>query len=268
MTSANTASDQQTGTSGARLRILSFNIQAGNATHRYRDYITNSWKHIWPDSGKQRNLDALVPWLEDYDLVGLQEADGGSLRSGFLNQARYLAESGRFPYWTQQRNRRVGPIAHSTNCLLSRYHIGDAEDHPLPGRIAGRGALLARIGPPKKGLAVIIAHLSLGPTSRAKQWDFLAELAAEHPHTILMGDFNCLPEDRSFQQFMERSELRLADPTPPPTFPAWRPRRAIDHVLVSADIEVEKCEALRLTLSDHLPLAVTAKLPASCLASS
>ena len=64
-----------------RLRILSFNIQAGNATQRYRHYLTHSWKHVLPDSGKQRNLDALVPWLDDYDLVGLQEADGGSLRS-------------------------------------------------------------------------------------------------------------------------------------------------------------------------------------------
>ncbi len=213
------ASASRSGTSGdsdgARLRILSFNIQAGNATHRYRDYITNSWKHVWPDSGKQRNLDALVPHLDGFDLVGLQEADGGSLRSGFLNQARYLAESARFPYWTQQRNRKVGPIAHSTNCLLSRFHIGDAEDHPLPGRIPGRGALLARIGDPKHGLAVIIAHLSLGPTSRGKQWDFLNELAADHRHVILMGDFNCLPEDRGFRQFMERSSLRLPTHRPP-----------------------------------------------------
>lgn len=243
-----------------RLRILSFNIQAGNATRRYRDYVTHSWKHVWPDSGKQRNLAALVPWLEDYDLVGLQEADGGSLRSGFLNQARYLAETAAFPFWTQQGNRRVGPIAHSTNCLLSRLPIGDAEDHPLPGRIRGRGALLARVGEGEHSLAVIIAHLSLGPKSRKPQWDLISELVADAGKVVLMGDFNCAPEDRDFAAFRERSGLRHADGCAPPTFPSWRPRRAIDHVLVSKDLQVDDCRALPLTLSDHLPVAVTVSI--------
>ena len=239
-----------------RLRILSFNIQAGNATQRYRHYLTHSWKHVLPDSGKQRNLAALVPWLAEYDLVGLQEAEGGSLRSGFLNQARYLAETADFPYWTQQGNRRVGPIAHSTNCLLSRLPIGAAEDHPLPGRIRGRGALLARVGSAEHQLAVIIAHLSLGPASRKPQWDLIADLVEDAGKVVLMGDFNCAPDDRDFRAFRERTGLQHADASPPATFPSWRPRRAIDHVLVSPDLQVQSCRTLPLALSDHLPLEV------------
>lgn len=243
-----------------RLRILSFNIQAGNATQRYRQYLTHSWKHVLPDSGKQRNLAALVPWLSDYDLVGLQEADGGSLRSGFLNQARYLAETADFPYWTQQGNRRVGPIAHSTNCLLSRLPIGAAEDHPLPGRIRGRGALLAHVGHGEHRLAVIIAHLSLGPASRRPQWELIRELVDGAGKVVLMGDFNCSPEDRDFRVFRERTGLGHADSQPPATFPSWRPRRAIDHVLVSRDLQVEGCRTLPLALSDHLPLEVVVRV--------
>ncbi|MGB5306989.1 MAG: hypothetical protein WBO57_12180, partial [Gammaproteobacteria bacterium] len=33
---------------GQRLRLLSYNVQAGISTARYRHYITQSWKHVLP----------------------------------------------------------------------------------------------------------------------------------------------------------------------------------------------------------------------------
>ncbi|HHQ43077.1 MAG TPA: endonuclease, partial [Chromatiales bacterium] len=73
------------------LRLLSYNIQAGIGAGRYRDYLTGSWRHVLPDRRTLANLDAIARLLRRYDLVGLQEVDGGSLRSAFLDQARYLA---------------------------------------------------------------------------------------------------------------------------------------------------------------------------------
>jgi len=89
-----------------RLNLLSCNILAGGSMKRYRDYVTHSWKHVLPH-GKRANLDGLARVIGAFDLVGLQEADAGSLRSGFLNQTQYLAEAAQFPYWTHQPNRRV-----------------------------------------------------------------------------------------------------------------------------------------------------------------
>lgn len=81
-----------------QLRLLSCNILAGASMSRYRDYVTHSVKHMFP-AGKRANLDGLARLLGDFDLVGLQEADAGSLRSGFLNQTQYLAENAGFPFW-------------------------------------------------------------------------------------------------------------------------------------------------------------------------
>jgi endonuclease/exonuclease/phosphatase family metal-dependent hydrolase len=50
------------------------------------------------------------------------------------------------------------------------------------------------------------------------------------------------------------------------TFPSWEPRRAIDHILVSSGIQVEKRWAFPGALSDHLPLAAELLLPADLLA--
>lgn len=246
---------------GARLRLFCFNIHAGNAQHTFREYLTRGWRHILPDSGKHKNLSELARLLAEVDIAALQEVDGGSLRSGFMNQAEYLADVAGFPYWWQQRNRRIGRIAESSNCLLSRASPSLVEDHPLPGRIKGRGALLAVYGEGRETLAVVISHLSLGAQARARQFDFLNELIEPYRHVVLMGDFNCQPSSPSFRRFLERGGLRIPGPQALPTYPAWQPDRAIDHILISGDIRPTLYAAPALMLSDHLPVTVEIALP-------
>ena len=126
------------------LNLLSCNILAGGSMARYRDYVTQSWKHVLPARSKRGNLDRFAGLLADFDVVGLQEADAGSLRSGFVNQTQYLAEAAHFPYWSHQPNRNVARFAASANGLLTRIAPDEVRDYPLPGRIPGRGALWAR----------------------------------------------------------------------------------------------------------------------------
>jgi len=134
------------------LKLLSANIQAGSSTRRYSDYATRSWSHILPAGRKRHALDAIARLASGYDIVGLQETDPGSWRSGFTNQTHYLAERGGFAWWAHQPNRRVGQLASSANGLLSKLEPLELIDHPLPGRIAGRGLLLGRFGEGADGL--------------------------------------------------------------------------------------------------------------------
>ena len=116
-----------------RLRLLSFNIQVGISIERYRHYLTRGWQHLLPHHGRAGNLQRIGALLADYDLVALQEVDGGSLRSGYINQVERLAELGAFPYWYQQLNRDLGRLAQHSNGVLSRLRPDLVEDHPLPG---------------------------------------------------------------------------------------------------------------------------------------
>ena len=84
-----------------RLRLLSFNIQVGISTERYHHYLTRGWQHLLPHQGRAGNLQRIGDLLGDYDIVALQEADGGSVRSGYVNQVEHLARMGAFPYWYQ-----------------------------------------------------------------------------------------------------------------------------------------------------------------------
>lgn len=248
-----------TSTVPKRLRVLSFNIQAGARTGRYHQYLTRSWQHVLP-AGKRRQLLGIAELARDFDLVGLQEADAGSLRSGFLDQAAWLAELAEFPYFTHHANRRVGRIASSGNSLLSRLPPVSAENHPLPG-LKGRGVLLVRFGEGNDSLSVAIAHLALTAMGRRAQFDFLVELLASRRRMVLMGDFNCTSTAPEFRQFLRQSGLLATNTAAAPTFPSWRPRREIDHVLVSEGIRVLDCRILGPADSDHLPVAVELELP-------
>src|SRR5574337_1904085 len=244
-----------------RLRLLSCNILAGASVGGYSDYLTRSVTALLPGREKMDNLDHLAEVLPQFDVIGLQEADAGSLRSGFLNQTRYLAETAGLPFWSHQPNRAMARLAHSANGLISRLEPHAVLDYPLPSRIPGRGALLAQFGEGADALAVMIAHLSLSAPARARQLGFIAELLQDFRHAVLMGDLNTEPGSAEMRQLFNKCGLQ-----PPaqatPTFPSWKPRRALDHILTSEAIQLDKTWALPQAFSDHLPLAAEIRLPA------
>jgi endonuclease/exonuclease/phosphatase family metal-dependent hydrolase len=248
-----------------RLRLLSANIQAGSSTRRYSDYATRSWSHVLPAGNKRGMLDTIARLAGRHDIVGLQEADPGSWRSGFTNQTHYLAERAGFDYWTHQPNRRVGQVASSANGLLSRFEPVSVSDHSLPGRIGGRGVLVARFGAGDDGLAIAVAHLSLGAASRASQLAFIAELLADMPHAVLMGDFNCTIDRPEMAALFRQTRLQ-----PPAcqvhTFPSWKPQRAIDHILATDTLGCGDMQAFPAAFSDHLALSLALDVPDAALA--
>lgn len=243
-----------------RLRLLSFNIQVGISTERYQHYLTRSWQHLLPHTGRANNLQKIGHLLNDFDLVALQEVDGGSLRSGYVNQVEHLAQLGAFPYWYQQLNRNLGRFAQHSNGVLSRLCPTALEDHPLPGP-AGRGAILVRFGEGADALVVVMMHLALGARTRTLQLAYIRDMISDYKHQVLMGDMNTHAVD-----LLEHSPLRdlgLLAPQVEATFPSWRPQRCLDHILLSPTLTLERVAVLAQPISDHLPVAVEIRLPDS-----
>lgn len=242
-----------------RLRVLSYNIQAGVDTQRYRDYVTQSWKHVLPHRERLQNLNRISNLLQNYDLVGLQEVDSGSLRSGFVDQTEYLAHRTGFPHWYKQINRSLGKLAQHSNGLLSQMRPTSITEHKLPG-LPGRGAILCRFGTGEQGLAVCILHLALGRRARMRQVAFVSELLSGYPNVIIMGDLNCGCDSPELQLLMDN--ISLWEPScREGTFPSWRPRHKLDHILVSRSMGIENARVLDCSFSDHLPISLDVLLP-------
>jgi len=243
-----------------RLRLLTYNIQAGIATSRYHHYLTHSWKHVLPCPERRDNLDRIADLVHHYDVVGLQEADAGSLRSGYINITEYLATRAGFPFWYDQTNRNFGVFAQHSMGILSRIRATEISELRLPGAIPGRGALIVRYGRGKDSLALVLVHLALGRRARLQQLGFIGDITREFSNVIIMGDLNCRSDSSELAHLIERAGLR--EPAHDlHTFPSWRPSRNIDHILVSPTIRVEDVSVLNYPLSDHLPIAMEVALP-------
>lgn len=248
-------------TEAQRVRLLSYNIQSGLTTEKYSHYVTRSWKHLVPVPSRMSNLDGIARVLADYDIVGLQEVDAGSLRSGFVNQVQYLADYADFPHVFDQSNRKIGMISQHGNAILSRARPDAITEHKLPGLIPGRGVLDVRFGSGPDALHVLILHMALGRRGRLQQVGFLIELVRDYRHVILMGDMNCDSDSPEMAVLLDATRLCDAGPGLH-TFPSWRPNRQLDHILVSPMIAVEQVSVLQdCGFSDHLPIAMSVRLP-------
>lgn len=254
------ATTHSSAATGRRIRLMSFNIQVAIASTRTRHYLTHSWKHILPHSQCLDNLDRIAQVVSDYDIVGLQEVDGGSLRSHFVNQVEYLAHHGRFPFWYNQTNRNLGKFAQHSNGILSRFRPSEVTEYKLPGMMPGRGALMVRFGPHDHSLVLFLVHLALGKRARQYQLDFVGELVNDYSHACVMGDFNCTLDSEEMRKLFERTDLRAPEETHL-TFPSWRPARNIDHILTTSALEVNEVTVVNQALSDHLPIAMEISLP-------
>ena len=241
-----------------RLKLLSYNIQTGVDTQRFRHYLTKGWKHVLPHRERFLNLNRIAHMLHEYDVVGLQEVDSGSLRSGFVDQTEYLAHRPAFPFWYKQINRSLGKLAQHSNGVLSRMRPTSVSEHKLPG-LPGRGVILCQFGG-SEGLTVCIMHLALGRRARLRQVQFVSELVADLPHVIIMGDLNCSCESREIRYLMRSADLKDSG-CEESTFPSWRPMRRIDHILVSDSLLVENPRVLDYPFSDHLPIGIDVLLP-------
>jgi endonuclease/exonuclease/phosphatase family metal-dependent hydrolase len=209
------------------------------------------------------------------DIVALQELDVGRARSGGVDQAHAIAT-------------RLGMSCHFNSALsVEEERYGDAiltafperlvKSGPLPTpprlrRLEPRGAIWVEIMTPDGPLQVINTHLGLVPQEQRTQVasligrDWLGHPDCRDP-TVLLGDFNATRRYAAYQVLARRLRdvQRDQDGRQRPgrvvrTFPSRLPVLRIDHVFVSASIEVGSVfapdTALARVASDHLPLVV------------
>lgn len=259
MISPNKQVGKQAGT-GRRLRLCSYNIQVGNGSVRPHHYVTQSWKYLLPDRRRFDTLNSIAQFISDYDIVALQETDAGSMRTHYVNQTEYLAEKANFPFWHDQVNRNMGRLAQHSQGLLSRLLPSQITEHRLPGMIPGRTAMLARYGKGRHALAVLGMHLALGKRSRMKQLDYISDLISDYKYAVIMGDLNCEPDSQEIKSLMKKT--RIYDPYDGAhTFPSWRPRKKLDHILVTDSLHVAHVHIPKQSHSDHLPIAMDIIVP-------
>lgn len=176
----------------------------------------------------------------DADILALQELDAVTPRCGGIDEAAAVADACGMTFAFGEAIPRYG------NALLVRGELADVEVLQLPHAPdrEPRCAVLGRA----EGLSIACVHLGLHGDAGPQLPRVVAALCERPGPHLLLGDFNLEFE------VVEVAPLTLVEP--PPTFPAHRPRRRIDHVAVGRLRPTRVAALAEQSVSDHRPLLV------------
>jgi len=235
------------------VNLLTWNIQAGIGTGRYRDYLLHAHRQMFHTASKAVALHNIAAEVAPFDVVCLQEVDLGGRRAGYTSQVEAIALRSGHAHVAVQHNRTIPGISRHGNAILSHWPLVQLRDIKLPGRMPGRGCLVADVEGPAP-LRVACLHLSLGARDQVAQLAAVADALRGARAWVAMGDFNCGAQSAPLEAFCETSGGKLP-PSAPRTYPAWRPRRDYDHIVSSGRLSLTGYRAEPKALSDHLPVS-------------
>ncbi len=236
------------------IRVMTYNIQSGHG-----------------------NLDGTVAAIhaEAPDIVALQEVDvHWADRSAFADQAALLGErlrmEVRFARIYRIPNtdatkppREFGvallsrfPIVSWRNDTITRLSTQDVNPRPEPAP----GLLEAEINAHGTMIRVFNTHLDYraDPGVRRQQVTEMLRAIGERPvPTIVFGDMNAPPTAAELRPLLERlHDTWPAANGPGLTYPADKPEKRIDYVLVSPHFRVRRAVVPESQASDHRPVVV------------
>jgi endonuclease/exonuclease/phosphatase family metal-dependent hydrolase len=240
------------------LKVMTLNVAHGRKMARHQVLLTRSTI--------EQNLKDIAGVIlrEAVDVVAMQEADGPSFWSGNFNHVARVGNLVDLEYHFRGAHLAIrARNSHLTygTAILSRWPMCDAKSHafaPSPPT-PKKGFVIATVTIPHFGrdIDVVSVHLDfLSWRQRKRQIQELIDVVSGKGNPlIVLGDMNCGWGRRngSLQRLAGLLNLHTHHPTAKiATFPARRPRRRIDWIFVSEELEILQYRSLPDRVSDHL----------------
>lgn len=210
-------------------------------------------------------LDRIINFLrlERPDIIGLVEVDNGSYRSEKSSQAEDISQALDFKHVYESKY-PDSSLAHympllkeQGNALLTNQNIKDRDFHYFQD-----GVKRLVIELEFESFVIFLVHLSLKNRHRQYQLsDLYAMFENVDKPLIVAGDFNAFWGDRELDLFLAASGLTNANTKGWPTYPSRSPKRQMDFILHSPEIEIERLRIPHVRYSDHLPLVCDFEVP-------
>ncbi len=195
------------------------------------------------------------------DIVGLQEIDCATQRTGKVDQLRELERlTGMKGFFCKTLNLQNGEygIAVLTKLDTKSFHcelFSQYSDEP-------RGRIVLLVNKNGKDVRFINTHLGLKIDERKSQISELVNEKTDYT-TILVGDFNEHPDTENYKlltQYFKDAAVNVKNPQP--TFPADNLKKRIDYIFLDTKTEWEilNCKNIPSTASDHIPIVCEIQL--------
>ncbi|MBK0379696.1 endonuclease/exonuclease/phosphatase family protein [Mucilaginibacter segetis] len=204
-----------------KLKVMTYNIHHANPPSNAAEGIIN--------------VDTIAGVINKQapDLVGIQEVDNGTARSGNINEAAILAQKTGMHYRFFKAINYDGGEYGLT--ILSRYPIRSEKQIALPRVMDGEARILCYVTlniPGKGNLIFANTHLDAqhADGNRIVQVGrIMREFNKTHTPVIITGDFNSAPSQQTIQildQYFRRSCVSGC----PYTIPQINPDKTIDYI--------------------------------------
>jgi endonuclease/exonuclease/phosphatase family metal-dependent hydrolase len=236
---------QTSGYVNGQIKVMSYNIHHANP----------------PSKTDLIDLDAVAAVIkkENPDLVGLQEVDQLTKRSGNVEEAKILAEK------TGLKYQFFKAIDHDGGeygvAILSRFPISNGTKIALPQVAKGEPRVLSYVEvtlPGRETITFANTHLDATrpDSNRVVQMKaILNELAKKKGPVIVVGDLNCEAKSQPIA-LLDQQYTRSCVTNCAATIPQVLPRKTIDYIAVKnlSWSLVEHRVIAELYASDHRPI--------------
>ena len=237
------------------MKFLLYNI-------RYAAGIGRVFHLPVPYSGYLKKTDGNFKNIIDFvvsvnpDIMGLIEVDAGSFRSGKNNQAESIAwelqhnHIYQSKYGTTSVAQKVPVLNKQGNAIITNREIVSQKFHYF-----NEGVKRLVIELEVAECVVFLVHLSIKFRHRHYQLEALHKMVEQASKPVIVaGDFNVLWGDRELQLFLAATGLKNANSNGAPSHPGRAPRRQLDFIFHSPDIQVTSFNIPPVRFSDHAPL--------------
>jgi len=229
---------------------------------RYAAGVGRKFHIPFPFSGflkrTNSNLERIGAFIKSQnpDIIGLIEVDSGSYRSNRNNQAEAIASELSHvhvfdsKYSSNSLAQKIPLLNKQGNALLTNQTIVNQKSHYF-----NKGIKRLVIEMELEKLVVFLVHLSIKYRHRHSQLKDLYRLIKDiQKPLIVAGDFNSFWGDEELSLFMAAAGLQNVNDTGIPSHPSRAPRRQLDYILHSPEINVHKFFVPQVRFSDHVPL--------------
>jgi len=240
------ATDQTKSSVGKTFRVMTYNIHHGEGLDGKVDLL---------------RIAELIK-REGADIVALQEVDKGVERTARRDLPEELAAlTGMTCVFSNNYNFQGGEYG---NAVLTRYQVkGWTNTHYKmlrPGE--QRGILQLKLDVRGREVVIMNTHIDFRPddSERLLNTETISQLVSNNSGTpiILCGDFNDVPESRTYERLAALfvDSWKVAGTGPGFTIPAEGPKKRIDYIWISRGSRIIplKMWVPETRASDHLPI--------------
>jgi len=237
------------------MRLLLYNIRYGAGIGRQFHFPFPYSGYLKPVNG---NFEKIVQYIKSVhpDIVGLVEADFGSYRVEYRNQAERIAAELNHTAVYQGKYRSDSLMSHvpllnkQGNAVLTGRPLKRTQFHFLQDGVK-RLLIETDLGDFK----LFLVHLSLKYQHRRSQLKELHSLVANCTQPVIVaGDFNAMRGPRELSQFLDATGLISANTQGAASWPSRVPVLELDYIFHSPCIQTQRFHIPRILLSDHKPL--------------